>query len=64
MSRQSWPRQEEVCRDRASLYRDIVGQSKENFYRDREFSVATELAMTESSVAYDRAGRAKASAHD
>ena len=29
-----------------------------------DFYVTTELAMTESSAAHDRAGRAKASAHD
>ena len=30
----------------------------------KEFWVVTELAMTESSTAYDRAGHAKAGAHD
>ena len=40
------------------------GQGWENLCRDREFSVVMELATTGSSVAHDRAGRSKASAHD
>ena len=48
-----------VCRDRASLFRD-----KANLCYDIEFSVATELATIESSIAHDRAEHVKACARD
>ena len=40
----------------------LFGKGGENLCRDREFSVATELATIESPITHDRAGRTKAGA--
>ena len=58
MSRQGCPRQGKVCRDRASLCRDIFGHGRENSCRDRELWVATELDVRRLMVRDRRPARA------